>query len=83
MKPRLLTADECAQRIGCAAQAVRRLVSEGKLPGAKIAGQWRIDADDLEQFIVSQRPAPYAEHRAALTAATDDPFRDQPDNPFA
>jgi excisionase family DNA binding protein len=47
----MLTVSQVAVRIGCKNQAVRRLMSEGRLPGAKLAGQWRVDADVLERWL--------------------------------
>lgn len=48
-----------AQRIGCKAGSVRRMMSEGRCPGAKIAGHWRVDADVLETWLAErQRPVP-------------------------
>lgn len=55
MKPPMLTLKDAAARIGCHPEALSRLMSAGKCPGAKIAGRWRVDADKLEAWIEAQQ----------------------------
>jgi len=47
----LLTLEEAAQRLKTSKYSVRRWIDEGKLVGTKIGGEWRVDPDDLEEFI--------------------------------
>lgn len=61
MSAPLLTIRECATRLNRGEQFVRRLVGSGRLPGSKIGNAWRVDADDLEAFIVGHRPQPAIE----------------------
>lgn len=62
----MLTAPQVAARIGCATQAVRRLMSEGRMPGTKLAGQWRVDADRLEAWLADQQ-RPHATPKVTIT----------------
>lgn len=55
MKPRMLTLAEAADRIGCSGPRLSRLMAEGRCPGAKIAGRWRVDADVLEQWLADRQ----------------------------
>lgn len=76
MKPPLLTAAAVAQRIGCRPQAVRRLMTQGRMPGAKVAGQWRVDEGLLETWLADQqRPRPAARVvPSELPPLHDNPF---------
>lgn len=75
----MLTARAVADRIGIRPSSVCRLMSEGRLPGAKIAGQWRVDSDVLESFLRdAQHSAPSPKHEVAALALQADVA-----NPFA
>ncbi len=54
----LLTLDEAAQRLRTTSWTVRRWIREGKLVGTKIGGEWRVDPDDLEEFIRKGKTTP-------------------------
>lgn len=49
--PAMLTADECSEFLRVHLNTVKKLLSEGKLPGKKIGRQWRIDKADLKRFM--------------------------------
>jgi excisionase family DNA binding protein len=46
MKP--LKTYEAAKRFDCTQRTVRRLLDEGKLPGFKIGGTWRVKTDEIQ-----------------------------------
>lgn len=76
----LLTIPQVAERLGCRAGLVRRLIGDGRLPASKI-GRWRVDPDDLEAFIAKskhQPPAAIEPREQAVTSAVplcqDNPF---------
>jgi excisionase family DNA binding protein len=47
MSQELLTIEEAADYLKVTPFTVRRYLREGKLPGLKVGGQWRIGRDDL------------------------------------
>jgi excisionase family DNA binding protein len=49
--PRLLEVHEVGFRLNISAEAVRRLLRAGKLPGVHIGSMWRVDRDDLQDFL--------------------------------
>jgi excisionase family DNA binding protein len=49
--PDVLTVQEAANILRIHFNTVKRLLNLGKLPGRKVGRQWRIDRDDLKQFI--------------------------------
>ena len=46
-----LTPEQVSQRLALSKRTVLRRFADGTLPGVKIGGEWRIDADVLEDFI--------------------------------
>jgi excisionase family DNA binding protein len=52
MKP--LKTYEMAKRLDCSQRTIRRLCDEGKLPGFKIGGTWRIKAEEIEDAILKR-----------------------------
>jgi hypothetical protein len=38
--------------------AVYRGLQDGRIPGFKVLGQWRIDQDELAAWLAEQRPTP-------------------------
>ena len=53
MKP--LRTYEMAKRLDCSQRTIRRLCDEGKLPGFKIGGTWRIEVDEIKDEILKRR----------------------------
>jgi excisionase family DNA binding protein len=47
-----------AQRLGLSTKAVRGLIARGELPAYKVAGRIRIEADDLDAYLVAVRVQP-------------------------
>lgn len=47
----LLTASDIAGRLKVTPQYVRKLISEGKLPAARVGSQWVADPEDLDAYI--------------------------------
>jgi len=82
MKAPMLTVEQAAARVGCHPQALRRLMGEGRCPGAKIAGRWRIDADALEAWLVAQRVPERSEVDRFIQQASACSVPEHPDNPF-
>ncbi len=60
-----LNVDEVAAKLKLHARTIRRLLTDGKLPGVRFGGrQWRIPADSLRKYIdseVAQRKPPTSE----------------------
>lgn len=59
MKP-MLTVEAASTRLGINKDLVRRLIKQGKLPAARFGTgekfcHYRIDPDDLEQFIAKSK----------------------------
>lgn len=77
MKPPMLTVTEAAKRVGCNPQTLKRLMSSGKCPGAKIAGRWRTEEDEFEIWLQRQRPA-----STPSSEPTDEPLPRLEHNPF-
>jgi|GEM_PF-1492586 len=45
----MVTPEIAAGRLGCSERWIRHLLSDGRLPGAKVAGRWMVDAESLEK----------------------------------
>jgi len=52
---KLLTLEEVAQRLRFHINTVREYVKEGIIPGIKFERAWRVEQDDLEDFIKSRK----------------------------
>ncbi|MBI3320999.1 MAG: helix-turn-helix domain-containing protein [Candidatus Omnitrophica bacterium] len=50
----IMTLREVAQYLGLHAMTVYKLTREGRMPAAKIGGQWRFKRDVLDQWLESQ-----------------------------
>lgn len=50
----LLTPDDAAAALGCAAGTLRDLLAAGKLPGVKYGRDWRIPSDALRQHLADE-----------------------------
>ena len=50
----LLTIDDVAELFQVSAKTVRRWISAGDLPAAKLGNQWRIAASDTKRFFVER-----------------------------
>ena len=48
---RLLSPREAANRLGVSVATVRRLIRSGALPAVRIGCAYRVDADELEDYI--------------------------------
>ena len=44
-----------SQRLGLSYNQIHRLVLTGRLPGEKVGGRWRVDADAVDRFAKSRR----------------------------
>lgn len=53
----IMTAQEAADYLRVALDTVRRLVSQGKIPGRKVGGQWRFDKKHLDKWMREQAKA--------------------------
>ncbi len=54
---RLLTAPQCAERLGISPKTLRNLYRCGQLPSIRIGGSVRIAESDLEDFLQRNRQA--------------------------
>lgn len=52
---RILTTTEVADRLSLSNGAVTRALREGRIPGYKLLGVWRVSCAELEDWIESQR----------------------------
>lgn len=55
MSEPLLTPAQVADQLSLSIGAVTRALREGRIPGYKLLGVWRINAAELESWIDSQR----------------------------
>jgi len=53
-----LTPGEVAELLRLGQSTIYRALTEGRLPGIKPLGRWRIPGDELEQWVRDQRPMP-------------------------
>ena len=53
-KEQIMTLREVAQYLGLHAMTVYKLTREGRVPAAKIGGQWRFKRDVLDQWLETQ-----------------------------
>lgn len=51
----LLTPAQVADRLSLSTGAVTRALREGRIPGYKVLGVWRVSCAELESWIESQR----------------------------
>ena len=51
----MLTAEEVARMLRLTEDSVTRLLRQGKLPGVKIAGSWRITRKELQEYLEELR----------------------------
>ena len=50
----IMTLREVAKYLGLHARTVYKLTREGRMPAAKIGGQWRFKRDVLDQWLEAQ-----------------------------
>ena len=55
MTDEILTIQEIATYLKLNEKTAYRLASEGKLPGFKVGGSWRVKRGDLEKWIEEQK----------------------------
>ena len=53
-KEQIMTLREVAKYLGLHAMTVYKLTREGRVPAAKIGGQWRFKRDVLDQWLETQ-----------------------------
>ena len=53
-KEQIMTLREVAKYLGLHAMTVYKLTREGRMPAAKIGGQWRFKRDVLDQWLEAQ-----------------------------
>ena len=54
VKPQIMTLREVAGYLGLHVMTVYKLTREGRVPAAKIGGQWRFKRDVLDEWLESQ-----------------------------
>jgi excisionase family DNA binding protein len=54
----LLKVAEAARLLRLSRSAVYRGLQDGRIPGFKVIGQWRLDQDELDAWITAERPTP-------------------------
>jgi len=59
----LMDVRAAAWRVNVSPKTIRRRIASGELPAVKVGGVVRIDADDLEQFLVDRLIASGAARR--------------------
>ena len=59
-KEEIMTLREVAQYLGLHVMTVYKLTREGRMPAAKIGGQWRFKRDVLEEWLETQMHRPSA-----------------------
>ncbi len=57
-EPEWLTVEEVAAELRLSPATVYRALAEGRMPGAKLLGCWRIYHADLEEWLASLRVVP-------------------------
>ena len=50
-----LTPEEVAEKLRLHPETVKRLLRQGKLPGYKIEGSWRVNAEDLQEWMKQRK----------------------------
>jgi excisionase family DNA binding protein len=55
---RLLTVAETARYLRVSESTVYRALADGRIPGSKVLGKWRVDRGELDAWIKQQRPLP-------------------------
>lgn len=68
MDKKYYTVDEAANKIGVHSKTIRRYIYSGKLAAQKIAGQWRVYEDAIENYLNS------CEHGCENHEASHDDF---------
>ncbi|WP_366942298.1 helix-turn-helix domain-containing protein [Amycolatopsis sp.] len=51
-----LTTDRVADRLGCSARSVRRMIHDGSLPARRVGPLWIVDEADVRNY-AARRPA--------------------------
>lgn len=59
----IMTLREVAQYLGLHVMTVYKLTREGRVPAAKIGGQWRFKRDVLNEWLESQMHRPASSER--------------------
>ncbi|MBI4712960.1 MAG: helix-turn-helix domain-containing protein [Planctomycetes bacterium] len=77
----LITVKEAANDLRVSIYTVWRLIRNGRLPAAKVGGQWRIDRDALDLYIKSQAMffGDISRHQLYFTPAVLRQYITQPD----
>lgn len=71
--PSILTPEQAADHLQVSRRTVYTLLRQGKLPGKKIGGSWRLSTAALEEFLRHpdpQPPAPQASSGRPRTSRT-------------
>lgn len=55
MAEEFLTPDEVATKLRLTEDSVTRMLRQGKMPGYKIEGSWRIDRQEFEEYLKAKR----------------------------
>jgi len=55
MREMLLTKHEVAERLGLSPETVSRMARRGELPSRMVAGRYRFDPDEIQEWLDRQR----------------------------
>lgn len=58
MEEEFYTPDEIARKLRLTEDSVTRLLRQGKMPGYKIEGSWRIDRKDFKEYLAQKKNTP-------------------------
>jgi excisionase family DNA binding protein len=56
MTDRMFTLKEAADYLRISDKTARKLIQDGSIKAAKIAGRWKVTPEDLQHFIASRQP---------------------------
>jgi excisionase family DNA binding protein len=57
MTSKWLTIGQIADYLQVSREKIYRLCQKGKMPASKVGGQWRFDAQEVDEWVRKQRPA--------------------------
>lgn len=64
MKGSFLTPAQVAERLQVSENGVRKALREGRMPGVKLLGTWRVEPQELAEWIESHRQPPRPSRRS-------------------
>lgn len=51
----LLTIEQTAEMLNFSRETIRQLIKSKKLPALRIEGSWRVDPDELKEWLVKKK----------------------------